>query len=161
MIVAPDAGALVATRALAKKINCSRIAIIDKRRPTDNESEVIHVVGVEYFEGAKKIALFIDDMVDTASTLVKGAAAINEKGAREIYSAVTHPVLSGPAIERLNESVIKKLFVGDTIPLSQEKRIDKIIAVSLIKFVAKAVYLIHNEDSVSQLFNQPIDLAKL
>jgi ribose-phosphate pyrophosphokinase len=161
VMVAPDAGALVTTRALAKKINCSRVVFIDKRRPTDNVSEVVNVVGIDYFEGVKKVALFVDDLIDTAGTLTTGADAVVKVGAKAVYGAITHPVLSGPAIQRLANSSIQKLFIGDTIPVSGEKIIDKLELVSLARLVGSAIYFIHNEESVSQLFNQPIDLEKL
>jgi len=150
VMVAPDAGRANLVRALAKIAEVTKIAIIDKRKESDEKTEVMYVIGAENIAG--NTVLLFDDMIDTAGTLTNGAKVLEEKGAKEIYAAATHPVLSGPAIERLDGSPIKKLFVGDTIPLPKEKRIGKIEIISLAELLAKAIYLTHNEESVSQLF---------
>jgi ribose-phosphate pyrophosphokinase len=151
---APDVGATALIKKLTEgKINL-RMVIIDKRRPKPNESEVTNVIGD--VEGAT--VLFLDDMVDTAGTITNAAVALKEKGAKQIFAAATHPVLSGPAIERLQKSPIEKLFVSDTFPLSAEKQIEKIEVISLAKLVADAIFRTHHNESISALFQKPIQL---
>lgn len=148
IIVAPDAGAVERARAFAKRLHTD-LAIIDKRRIETNKAEVMNVIGD--VEG--KNALIIDDMVDTAGTLVNAAQAIKDKGSLDVFAACTHPVLSGKAIERINNSVIKKLLVSNTIPLSaQQAQCEKIQIKSVAKLFAQAIKNIHEESSVSSLF---------
>lgn len=148
IMVSPDAGGVERTRAFAKRLNCG-LAIIDKRRDRPNHSEAMHVIGD--VEG--KIAMLMDDMVDTAGTLCSGANTLLESGAKEVHACCSHPVLSGPAVDRLNASSIKSLVVTNTIPLQENaKSCEKIEVLSVSSLLAEAIRRIHNEDSVSSLF---------
>jgi ribose-phosphate pyrophosphokinase len=148
VIVSPDAGGVERAREYAKRLNAT-MAIVDKRRPKPNESEVMNIIG----DVKDKIAVIIDDMIDTAGTICKAASAIMEKGAKEVYAVATHPVLSGPAVERLAQSPIKEVIVSDTIPLREEaKRLDKIKVLSVSKLLGEAIRRIHTDDSISSLF---------
>ncbi len=148
VMVSPDAGGVERTRAFAKRLGAG-LAIIDKRRARPNESQVMHLIGD--VEG--KTAIILDDMVDTAGTLCKAAEAILEHGAKEVHGCATHPVLSGPAVGRIRESVLKSLIVTNTIPLSDEARgLDKIKVLSVSNLLGEAIRRIHNDDSVSSLF---------
>ncbi|MCS7279434.1 MAG: ribose-phosphate pyrophosphokinase [Thermodesulfobacteriaceae bacterium] len=148
VIVSPDAGGVERAREYAKRLNCS-MAIIDKRRERPNESEVMHVIG----DVKAKIAIIIDDMVDTAGTMCHAAKALIERGATEVYGMATHPVLSGPALERLAKAPLKALIVTDTIPLSEEaQKLEKIVVLSVAKLLGEAIRRIHTDDSISSLF---------
>lgn len=148
VMVSPDAGGVERARAYAKRLDCT-VAMIDKRRTGPNVAKAMNVVGD--VEG--KVAVILDDMIDTAGTLTEAAAAVLKHGAVEVYAAATHGVLSGPAIERIKASPIKQVIVTDTIPLSDEAaKSGKITQVSVADILAEAIYRIHNYDSVSQLF---------
>jgi ribose-phosphate pyrophosphokinase len=148
IMVSPDAGGVERTRAFAKRLNAG-LAIIDKRRDKPNECEAMHVIG----DVQGKVAIMMDDMVDTAGTLCNGAQTLLDNGAREVHACCTHPVLSGPAVERLTKSEIKSLVVTNSIPLGAEARgCPKIKVLSVSKLLADAINRIHNEDSVSSLF---------
>lgn len=148
IMVSPDAGGVERTRAFAKRLKCG-LAIIDKRRDRPNESEAMHVIGD--VEG--KVAILMDDMVDTAGTLCNGAATLLKNGAKEVHACCSHPVLSGPAVQRITESEIKSLVVTNSIPLSEEAQsCGKIKSLSVSALLAEAIHRIHNEDSVSSLF---------
>jgi len=148
IMVSPDAGGVERTRAFAKRLKCG-LAIIDKRRDRPNESEAMHVIGD--VEG--KVAILMDDMVDTAGTLCNGAATLLKNGAKEVHACCSHPVLSGPAVQRITESEIKSLVVTNSIPLSDEaESCGKIKSLSVSALLAEAIHRIHNEDSVSSLF---------
>lgn len=148
VMVSPDAGGVERTRAFAKRLGAG-LAIIDKRRERPNESQVMHIIG----DVKDKIAIILDDMVDTAGTLCHAARALKEHGAKEVHGCATHPVLSGPAIQRIKESVLESLIVTDTIPLSDEARaMDKIKVLSVADLLGEAIRRIHNDDSVSSLF---------
>jgi ribose-phosphate pyrophosphokinase len=148
VIVSPDAGGVERARAYAKPLGCG-LAIIDKRRSGPNVAEALHVIG----EVRDRDCIIIDDMIDTAGTLVKAAAALKENGARRIFAVATHPVLSGPAAERITNSMIEKVIVTDTIPLGDEAaRTGKIDVVSVAPIFAQAISSIHSHDSVSRLF---------
>ena len=148
IMVSPDAGGVERTRAFAKRLNCG-LAIIDKRRDRPNHSEAMHVIG----DVKDKIAILMDDMVDTAGTLCNGADTLIENGAKEVHACCSHPVLSGPAVDRLNSSAIKSLVVTNTIPLQDNAReCGKIKVLSVSSLLAEAIRRIHNEDSVSSLF---------
>ncbi len=148
IMVSPDAGGVERTRAFAKRLNCG-LAIIDKRRDRPNHSEAMHVIG----DVSGKIAILMDDMVDTAGTLCNGANTLLENGAKEVHACCSHPVLSGPAVDRLNASSIKSLVVTNTIPLQEHARnCGKIEVLSVSSLLAEAIRRIHNEDSVSSLF---------
>jgi ribose-phosphate pyrophosphokinase len=148
IMVSPDAGGVERTRAFAKRLKCG-LAIIDKRRDRPNESEAMHVIG----DVRGKVAILMDDMVDTAGTLCNGAATLLRNGASEVHACCSHPVLSGPAVQRITESDIKSLVVTNSIPLSEEaKACGKIKSLSVSSLLAEAIHRIHNEDSVSSLF---------
>ncbi len=147
-MVSPDAGGVERTRAFAKRLNCG-LAIIDKRRDRPNECEAMHVIG----DVKGKTAILLDDMVDTAGTLCNGAETLLNNGAKEVHACCSHPVLSGPAVERITSSVIKSLVVTNSIPLrSGARECDKIKVLSVADLLADAINRIHNEDSVSSLF---------
>jgi len=148
VMVSPDAGGVERTRAFAKRLDAG-LAIIDKRRDRPNECQAMNVIG----DVKGKVAILLDDMVDTAGTLCNGAATLLEHGAKEVHACCSHPVLSGPAIERLNKSCIKSLVVTNSIPLSGDAlKCDIIKVLSVSKLLAEAIDRIHNEDSVSSLF---------
>lgn len=148
IMVSPDAGGVERTRAFAKRLDVG-LAIIDKRRDKPNVAEAMHVIGD--VEG--KVAVLMDDMVDTAGTLCAGAATLLENGAKEVHACCTHPVLSGPAVERIANSEIKSLVVTNSIPLRPEaEACEKIKVLSVSELLADAINRIHNEDSVSSLF---------
>ena len=148
IMVSPDAGGVERTRAFAKRLN-SGLAIIDKRRDKPNECEAMHVIG----DVRGKTAIMTDDMVDTAGTLCSGAQTLLEHGAKEVHACCSHPVLSGPAIERINASPLKSLVVTNSIPLRGEAlQCEKIKVLSVSHLLAEAISRIHNEDSVSSLF---------
>jgi ribose-phosphate pyrophosphokinase len=148
VMVSPDAGGVERTRAFAKRLDVD-LAIIDKRRERANVAEAMNVIG----DVAGKSAILLDDMVDTAGTLCSAAAMLMEAGAREVYAYCSHAVLSGPAVSRINDSVIKSLIVTNTIPLRGEiAACKKIRVLSISELLAKAIYCIHFEDSVSSLF---------
>ncbi len=148
VMVSPDAGGVERTRAFAKRLNAD-LAIIDKRRERANECEAMHVIG----DVQGKTAILLDDMVDTAGTLCGAASKLKERGASEVHACCAHAVLSGPAIERLNDSEIKSLVVTNTIPLAQKgERCNKITVLSVGELLGEAIRRIHSEDSVSYLF---------
>jgi len=147
-VVSPDAGGVERARAFAKRLGSS-LAIIDKRRSKPNESDVMHVIG----DVDGRDAILLDDMVDTAGTLVKASHALDNAGAREIYACCTHPVLSGEAVQKLNASPIKKLYVTDTIPLGdKDQECGKLQVESVAPLLGEAISRIHREVSVSELF---------
>ncbi len=148
VIVSPDAGGVERAREYAKRLNAA-MGIVDKRRPRPNESEVMNIIG----DVQNKIAIIIDDMVDTAGTMCKAAEALMDKGARAVYAIATHPVLSGKAVERIAASPIKAMIVSDTIPLKEEaKAIGKIQVLSVANLLGEAIRRIHTDDSISSLF---------
>jgi len=150
VIVSPDAGGVARARSFAKYLNAN-LAIIDKRRPKANEAVVMNIIGE--IKGCD--CVIVDDMVDTAGTLTNSAAALMDAGARRVIAAATHGVLSGPAIERLNKSVLEKLIVTDTIPLSPEAReAGRVEVVSCAELLGEAIKRIHTGDSVSGLFKE-------
>lgn len=147
-VVSPDAGGVERARAFAKRLG-STLAIIDKRRAAPNEAEVLHVIG----DVTDKDIILLDDMVDTAGTLVKAANALGEAGARNIYACCTHPVLSGSAIDKINKSSVKKLYVTDTIPSEdKQSQCTKLHIASVAPLLGEAISRIHREDSLSELF---------
>ena len=147
VVVSPDLGSVGRARTFAEQLDAP-LAIIDKRRPKANVSEVMNIIG----EVKDKNVILIDDMIDTAGTLVNGAEALKKFGAKEVYSCCTHPVLSGPAIDRIEKSVLKEVVVLDTLPLSSEKRIEKIKVESVAPIFASAIRKIFANESVSKLF---------
>lgn len=148
VIVSPDTGGVERARAFAKRLNAG-LAIIDKRRPEPNVSEIMNVIG----EVKGKRAIIVDDMIDTGGTIVQAAEAIMNNGAEEVYACCTHPVLSGNAVERLDNSVLKEVIVTNTIPLSAEKKkCKKIKVLSVAGLLSEAIRRIYYNESVSALF---------
>lgn len=147
VVVSPDMGGVTRARSMAERLGAP-IAIIDKRRPEPNVAEVMNVIG--NIDG--KTAIMIDDIIDTAGTITHGANALVELGAREVYACCTHPVLSGPAIQRLNDSVLKEVVVTNTIAIPEDKQSPKIVSLSVAKLIADAITRIHNQESISILF---------
>ena len=148
LVVSPDVGGVVRSRALAKALDLSDLAIIDKRRDEANKSEVMNVIG----EVAEKDCLIVDDMADTCGTLCNAAQALKEKGAKTVTAYITHPVLSGNAIEKINESTLDQLVVTDTIPLSEQaENCQKIRIMSLAPTLAEAIRRINKEQSISAM----------
>jgi ribose-phosphate pyrophosphokinase len=148
LVVSPDVGGVVRARALAKRLNCD-LAIIDKRRPKANVSEVMNVIG----EVEGRNCVIMDDMVDTAGTLTKAAEVLKERGAKKVIAYCTHPVLSGAAVERIAKSPLDELVVTDTIPLSNEaKKTAKIRQLSCAALLAETIRRISKGDSVMSLF---------
>jgi ribose-phosphate pyrophosphokinase len=147
VFVSPDAGGVERARAFAKRLNAT-LAIIDKRRGGPNESKVMNIIG----DVDGKTAVILDDMVDTGGTMVQGAEALAESGAKRVVACATHPVLSGPAIERLENSVIEQLVVTNTIPLGSKASCRKIRVLSVAGLLGEAIKRIHFNDSVSSLF---------
>lgn len=148
VVVSPDAGGVERARAFAKKLKAS-LAIIDKRREGVNVSFVMNIIG----DVKDKDALLLDDMIDTAGTITQGGEAIKEAGARRVFAACTHAVLSGSAIERLNASVIEEVIVTNTLPLNgKEKECKKITILSVAPLLGEAIRNTHNETSVTSLF---------
>jgi len=149
LIVSPDVGGVVRSRALAKVLDLSDLAIIDKRRDEDNQSEVMNVIG----EVKGKDCVLVDDMVDSAGTLCNAAGALKDRGARKVYAYIVHPVLSGDAIKKINKSKLDQLVVTDTIPLSDSaKACKKIRVISLAPTLAEAIRRVNNEESISAMF---------
>jgi ribose-phosphate pyrophosphokinase len=149
VVVSPDVGGVVRARALAKRLDDAELAIIDKRRPRPNESKVMNIIG----EVEGRTCVLIDDMVDTAGTLCQAAQALKDEGAVKVVAYITHPVLSGAAIERISKSVLDELVVTDTIPLSEEGQACKRIRqLSVAGLLAETVRRINDEESVSSLY---------
>jgi ribose-phosphate pyrophosphokinase len=149
IVVSPDVGGVVRARALAKRLDDAELAIIDKRRPRPNESKVMNIIGD--VEG--KSCVLVDDMVDTAGTLCQAAQALKDEGAVRVVAYITHPVLSGPAVDRISQSVLDELVVTDTIPLREDARgCAKIRQLSVAGLLAETMRRIRDEESVSSLY---------
>ncbi len=146
VVVSPDAGRVKVAKRLSDKLHAP-MAIMHKRRPEKNVAEIMHVIG----EVEGKNAILIDDMVDTAGTMVEAAAALKKHGAREIYACATHPILSGSAVERIGISEIKELVVTNTLPVPPEKKIDKITVLSIAPLLANTITAVFKEESVSEI----------
>jgi ribose-phosphate pyrophosphokinase len=148
VVVSPDPGGVERAGAYGKRLN-AELAIADKRRPRENVAEVFHVIG----DVADRTAIIVDDLVDTAGSLTETAKAVINEGASRVIAAITHPVLSGPAIKRIEESPIEKLIVTDTIPLRPDAEdCEKVIMTSVAGLLGEAIRRTHNEESVSSLF---------
>ena len=143
VIVSPDHGSVPRARNMAERMNCP-IAIVDKRRPEPNKSEIMNIIG----DIKGKNCIILDDMIDTAGTITNAANAIKDMGAKEVYACATHGVLSGPAIERLEKSAIKELVILNTLPIPEEKKIDKMTILS-----AAPIFRVYTHGSVSAMFN--------
>ncbi|HZK49089.1 MAG TPA: ribose-phosphate pyrophosphokinase [Thermoleophilia bacterium] len=145
--VSPDAGGVKMAKRFGDRLGAS-LAVLTKLRPEHNEAKVMHVIG----DVAGKTAIIVDDIIDTAGTLCKGVEALLERGAKEVYAAATHPVLSGPAYERIAASNLKELVITDTIPLRTDVRRDKIVALSTAGILADTIHNVFADESVSALF---------
>jgi ribose-phosphate pyrophosphokinase len=146
VVASPDVGGIKIARSYAKRMDVD-LVVIDKRRTNPNEAEVMNVIGsVE-----NKNVLIVDDLIDTAGTFVNAAEALQKRGAKEIYGACTHPILSGAAFEKLEQSVVKKLFVTDTLPLKHESK--KVEVRSVARLFAEAIVRTHRNESISSLFD--------
>ncbi|OQX42218.1 MAG: ribose-phosphate pyrophosphokinase, partial [Candidatus Sedimenticola endophacoides] len=149
IVVSPDVGGVVRARALAKHLDDAELAIIDKRRPQANVAQVMNIIG----DVRGKSCVLIDDMVDTAGTLCKAAAALKEHGAKRVVAYCTHPVLSGPAVSNINQSELDELVVSNTISLQPDARAcEKIRQISIAELVAETMRRIATGESVSSLF---------
>jgi len=149
VIVSPDVGGVVRARALAKRLDDADLAIIDKRRPRANEAKVMHIIG----DVTGKTCVLVDDMIDTAGTLCQAVKALKDEGAKKVVAYITHPVLSGPAVSRINESLLDELVVTDTIPLSEDaKASPKIRQLTTAELLAETMRRISDEESVSSLY---------
>ena len=150
MIVSPDVGGVVRARAMAKRLNDAELSIIDKRRSGPNKSEVMHIIG----DPRGKNCIVIDDIVDTAGTMCTAATELKKSGALSVRAYITHPVLSGLAVENIENSALDEVVVTDTIPLSEEaKKCRKIRVISLAPLLAQALKRVNDEQSVSSMFN--------
>ncbi len=147
-VVSPDHGSVTRARNMAEFLNCP-IAIVDKRRPEPNKSEIMNIIGD--IEG--KNCIILDDMIDTAGTITNAANAISEMGAKSVYAAATHPVLSGPAIERLEQSAIDEIILLNTLPVPEEHRLEKMTFLSVAPLFAEAMTRVFTNVSISKLFD--------
>lgn len=149
VVVSPDVGGVVRARAMAKRLDDSDLAIIDKRRPQANETEVMHIIG----DVKGRTCIIVDDLVDTAGTLCQAASALKRHGARAVVAYATHPVLSGPAVDRIDNSEMDELVVTDTIPLGpQAEACPKIRQLGVAELLAETLRRVHREESVSSLY---------
>jgi ribose-phosphate pyrophosphokinase len=149
IVVSPDVGGVARARALAKRLDDADLAIIDKRRPRPNESKVMNIIG----EVEGKTCILVDDMVDTAGTLCQAAQALKDEGALKVIAYITHPVLSGNAVEKISKSALDELVVTDTIPLSAAaKACSRIRVLSVSGLLAETIRRIRDEESVSSLY---------
>ncbi len=149
IVVSPDVGGVVRARAVAKQLDDSDLAIIDKRRPQANEAQVMHIIG----DVNERTCIIIDDMVDTAGTLCKAAEALKQHGARKVVALATHPVLSGPAIENIRGSQLDELVITDTIPLSEDaQQCERIRQLSVAALLGETIRRIHEDESVSSVY---------
>lgn len=149
IIVSPDVGGIKMARAYSKMLSVS-FAIVDKQRESDQKTRVMNIIG----DVKGKNVVIVDDLVSTAGSLVEAANALRSHGAKEIYAAIVHPVLAGPAIERIKGSVLKELVVSDSIPLGKEKKISKIKVLSVAPLLSEAIRRIHEDRSISSLFSR-------
>lgn len=148
VVVSPDVGGVARARAFAKKLNEAPLAIIDKRRQSHNVAEVMNVIG----DVQGKTAVLVDDMIDTAGTILEGAKLLREKGARQVYACATHAVFSGPAISRLSSGILEEVMVTNTIPLALGQRFDQLTILSVANILGEAIWRIHEDSSVSSMF---------
>ncbi|MCS2608925.1 ribose-phosphate pyrophosphokinase [Halomonas dongshanensis] len=149
VVVSPDVGGVVRARAIAKQLNAD-LAIIDKRRPQANQAQVMHIIGE--IEG--RTCVVVDDMIDTAGTLCKAGEALKDHGAKRVVAYATHPILSGPAVDNITNSVLDEVVVTDTIPLAEHaRRSGKIRQLSVAGLIAEAIRRVSNEESVSAMFH--------
>ena len=147
VVVSPDLGGIKLARSYATRFHCG-LVVIDKRRPKQNQAEVVNIIG----EVENKDVLLVDDLVDTAGTLVSAVEALKKNGAKNIYGSITHPLLSGPAIDRINKSDLTQLYVSDTIPLKSSVKTNKVSVISASDIFAEAIKRTHFNESISSLF---------
>lgn len=151
MVVSPDVGGVVRARAIAKRLNDAELSIIDKRRTGPNKSQVMHIIG----NPDDRDCILVDDIVDTAGTLCSAAQALKDNGAKSVRAYITHPVLSGPAVENIRNSALDEIVVTDTIPLTEEaQQTDKIRVLSLAGMLAQAIRRINVAESLSSMYNE-------
>ena len=149
LVVSPDAGGVERARAMAKLLRCG-LAIVDKRRDRPNTSAVMNIIG----DVSQKVCLIVDDIVDTGGSLVNAAEALKKSGAKEVSAAITHPVLSGQAVEKIEKSVLSKLYVTNSIPLdTSAQKSQKICQINIAELIAESIRRVHNRESVSSLFS--------
>ncbi|MBR8829553.1 MAG: ribose-phosphate pyrophosphokinase [Gomphosphaeria aponina SAG 52.96 = DSM 107014] len=148
VVVSPDVGGVARARAFAKKLNDAPLAIIDKRRQAHNVAEVMNVIG----DVKGKTAVLVDDMIDTAGTILEGARLLRQEGARQVYACATHPVFSGPAVSRLSSGMIEEVIVTNTIPLDHSKQFEQLKILSVANLLGETIWRIHEDSSVSSMF---------
>lgn len=150
VVVSPDIGGVVRARAVAKLLDDSDLAIIDKRRPQANVAQVMHIIG----DVQGRDCIIVDDMIDTGGTLCKAAEALKEHGANRVFAYATHPVFSGKAAENIENSVIDEVIVTDTVPLSPEMlKVAKVTQLTMSAVLAEAIRRVSNEESISAMFS--------
>ena len=150
VVIAPDVGAAKMARGFARRLGAT-FAIIDKRRPKANMSEVLNIVG----DVEDRTCLIVDDMVDTGGSLANAVEALKDRGAKIVYAAATHPILSGEAPSRLANSPLERMIVTNTIDVPEEKRFDRLEILSVADLLSKAIHHVHSNESVSKLFETP------
>ncbi len=148
VVVSPDVGGVARARALAKRLNDAPLAIIDKRRQAHNIAEVMNVIG----DVRGKTAVLVDDMIDTAGTILEGAKILRQEGARQVYACATHAVFSPPAIERLSSGLLEEVIVTNTIPIANEHRFPQLKILSVASVIGETIWRIHEDNSVSSMF---------
>ncbi|HAC63492.1 MAG TPA: phosphoribosylpyrophosphate synthetase [Cyanothece sp. UBA12306] len=148
VVVSPDVGGVARARAFAKKLNGAPLAIIDKRRQAHNVAEVLNLIG----DVQGKTAVLVDDMIDTAGTILEGARLLKKEGARQVYACATHAVFSGLAIDRLSSGMLEEVIVTNTIPVPEEKRFEQLKVISVANLIGEAIWRIHDDTSVSSMF---------
>jgi len=148
VVVSPDVGGVARARAFAKKLHDAPLAIIDKRRQSHNVAEVLNVIG----DVRGKTAILVDDMIDTAGTILEGAKLLQKEGAKRVYACATHAVFSGPAVERLSSGFIEEVIVTNTIPVTEAKQFKQLTVLSVANLIGEAIWRIHEDSSVSSMF---------
>ncbi len=148
VVVSPDVGGVARARAFAKKLDDAPLAIIDKRRQAHNVAEVMNLIG----DVRGKVAVLVDDMIDTAGTICEGARLLRQEGARQVFACATHAVFSPPAVERLSSGLFEEVIVTNTIPVSETRQFDQLTVLSVANLIGEAVWRIHEESSVSSMF---------
>ncbi|HEY9883357.1 MAG TPA: ribose-phosphate diphosphokinase, partial [Thermosynechococcaceae cyanobacterium] len=148
VVVSPDVGGVARARAFAKKLGDAPLAIIDKRRQAHNVAEVMNLIG----DVKGKTAVLVDDMIDTAGTIIEGARLLKQEGARQVYACATHAVFSPPAIERLSSGLFEEVIVTNTIPIPESDRFPQLTVLSVANLLGETIWRIHEDTSVSSMF---------
>jgi ribose-phosphate pyrophosphokinase len=148
VVVSPDVGGVARARAFAKRLNDAPLAIIDKRRQAHNVAEVMNVIG----DVSGKTAVLVDDMIDTAGTILEGAKLLRKEGARQVYACATHAVFSPPAIERLSSGLLEEVIVTNSVPIAEEDRFPQLTILSVANVLGETIWRIHEDSSVSSMF---------